>query len=159
MALIELSNISSVVPRGHLLFGLDVGETGIGIAVSDLTWTIATPVTVIKRLKAGRDREQLRELIAERQVGGLIVGLPIEMSGREGSRCQSVRAFVRNIDPILNLPVAFWDERLSTVAVERVLTCDANLSRAKRSKVVDRAAATWILQGALDRLSHQGARL
>jgi putative Holliday junction resolvase len=150
----SLAELRRRVPRGHRLLGLDVGTRTIGLAVSDVTWTVATPLATLARTRLAADAERLRALAAEREAGGLVVGLPVQMDGREGPRCQSVRQFVRNLQPLLPLPVAFWDERLSTAAVERVLIGEADLSRRRRAEVVDRAAAAWILQGALDALAH-----
>lgn len=151
---ISLAKLSRQVVPGTRLLGLDVGSRTIGVAISDATWTVATPLVTVKRTRMASDAERLRALAMERQVGGLVVGLPVQMDGREGPRCQSVRQFVRNLQPALALPVVFWDERLSTAAVERVLIGEADLSRQRRGQVVDRAAAAWILQGALDALVH-----
>jgi putative holliday junction resolvase len=152
----SLPELRREVPKNSRLMGLDVGSRTIGTAVSDVTWTVASPLGTLARTRLAQDVERLRALAAERDVGGLIVGLPVQMDGREGPRCQSVRQFVRNLQPALPLPVAFWDERLSTAAVERVLIGEADLSRRRRGQVVDRAAAAWILQGALDALAHAG---
>ena len=137
---------------GQRLMGLDVGEKTIGLAISDPTLTVATPLDTIRRGKFTADAERLKTLAAERNVGGLVVGLPIDMQGGEGRRCQSVRQFAANLLARLDLPLAFWDERLSTVAVTRAML-DADLSRARRAEVVDKAAAAYILQGLLDRLA------
>lgn len=151
---ISLAELSRQGAPGKRLFGFDVGSRTIGVAISDATWTVATPLVTVKRTRMASDAERLRALAMERQVGGLVVGLPVQMDGREGPRCQSVRQFVRNLQPALPLPVIFWDERLSTAAVERVLIGEADLGRQRRGQVVDRAAAAWILQGALDALAH-----
>src|SRR5215469_8146786 len=135
---------------GRRLMGLDVGEKTIGIAVSDTTFTIATPVETLRRKKFASDAERLAALVAERQVGGFVLGLPINMDGSEGPRCQSVRAFAGNLLKKLDLPLAFWDERLSTAAVTRTML-DADLSRERRAELVDKLAAAYILQGFLDR--------
>ena len=132
--------------------GLDLGEKTIGIAVSDPGQTIATPVETIKRTKFSRDAARLLELADGREIGGLVIGLPVNMDGSEGAKCQSVRQFAANLGELTALPIAFWDERLSTVAVTRTLL-EADASRAKRSQVVDKLAAAFILQGALDRLN------
>ncbi|WP_243735656.1 Holliday junction resolvase RuvX [Dongia mobilis] len=131
--------------------GLDLGEKTIGVAVGDPGHHIATPVTTIRRRKFAEDARDLLKLVDDRQVGGLVIGLPLNMDGSEGPRCQSVRQFANNIAKIRDLPVLFWDERLSTVAVTRDMLA-ADLSRAKRARVVDQSAAAFILQGALDRL-------
>ncbi len=140
------------VPGGRRLMGIDPGGKTWGLALSDVSWMLATPLTTLKRTRYGRDVERLADLVAEHGVGGLVLGLPVEMDGREGRRCQSVRDLAANLDRDLGLPIAFWDERLSTSAVERILIGEADLSRGKRAKVVDRAAAAYILQGVLDSL-------
>jgi putative Holliday junction resolvase len=132
--------------------GLDVGNKTIGIAISDGSLLIASPLKVINRAKFTRDAQELVALIEENNVGALCIGLPLEMSGQEGRQAQSVRTFVQNFKAILDIPVVFWDERLSTAAVERMMVENADLSRGKRAKVVDRAAAAYILQGLLDSL-------
>ncbi len=136
---------------GSRLLGLDVGAKTVGIAVSDSRLGLATPVETIIRKKLKDDVAALNRVIAGRDIGGLIVGLPMNMDGGEGPRCQSVRQFAANIAPFIDLPSAFWDERLSTVAVERTLI-DQDVSRQRRDAVIDAHAAAFILQGALDRL-------
>lgn len=138
------------------LIGLDLGTKTIGVAASDGLRMSATPLETIKRKKFAQDADRLRALCAERDVVGLVLGLPINMSGDEGPRAQSTRAFARNITAALSLPVLLWDERLSTAAVERTLI-EADASRARRQDVVDKLAAAYILQGALDRLGYLGA--
>ena len=138
---------------GACLLGLDVGTKTIGVAVSDTEFIIASPLTVVARTKFTNDATALISLIDDNEAGGLVVGLPVEMSGNEGRQAQSVRTFIDNLLAVRDLPIAFWDERLSTVAVERMMVETADLSRKKRAKVVDRAAAAYILQGALDSLS------
>lgn len=145
----DIATLCSNLPRHSRLFGLDLGEKTIGIAVSDPGLHVATPVMTIRRKKFTIDAQELLRLIEDRQVGGLVIGLPRNMDGSEGPRCQSVRQFASNLLKLKDLPVAFWDERLSTVAVTRDMI-EADLSRAKRAQAVDRAAATFILQGALD---------
>ncbi len=137
-------------PSGALL-GLDLGEKTIGVAVCDPARRVATPVETIARKKFTPDAERLAHLAAERGVVGLVVGLPLNMDGTEGPRAQSTRSFVRNLPRILALPVAFWDERLSTAAMERDLIA-LDMSRAKRAQLIDESAAAFILQGAIDRL-------
>jgi putative Holliday junction resolvase len=149
MILPDIAALCTALNRHQRLFGLDLGEKTIGIAVSDPGLQVATPVLTIRRKKFTLDAQELLRLIEERQVGGLVIGLPLNMDGSEGPRCQSVRQFASNLLKLKDLPVAFWDERLSTVAVTRDMI-DADLSRAKRAQAVDRAAATFILQGALD---------
>jgi putative Holliday junction resolvase len=137
---------------GQRLMGLDVGAKTIGIAFSDVRRVVATPRETIRRTKFTRDVETLRRLIEANDVGGLVIGLPINMDGSEGPRCQSVRQFAANLLAKIDIPVAFWDERLSTVAAERALI-EADVSRKRRAEVVDKMAAAYILQGALDRMA------
>ena len=143
---------AELAPKSRLL-GLDMGARTIGLALSDVTRTVATPMDVIRRKKLANDLDILRRLVAEHDVGGLVVGLPIAMDGREGSRAQSVRRFARDLAPVLEVPIAFWDERLSTAAVERLLIEDVDMTRKRRRQVVDKMAAAYILQGALDAMS------
>ncbi|WP_166416095.1 Holliday junction resolvase RuvX [Cochlodiniinecator piscidefendens] len=137
------------------LAGLDLGTKTIGVAVSDTLRSIATPIETIKRKKFTLDAARLQEIIAERNLGGIILGLPRNMDGSEGARCQSTRAFARNLARLTDLPIGFWDERLSTVAAERALL-EADTSRKRRAEVIDHVAAGYILQGVLDRLRHLG---
>ena len=137
---------------GERLMGLDVGAKTIGIAFSDVRRVVATPRETIRRSKFTDDAETLRRLIETNDVGGLVIGLPINMDGSEGPRCQSVRQFAANLLAKIDIPVAFWDERLSTVAAERALI-EADVSRKRRAEVVDKMAAAYILQGALDRMA------
>jgi putative pre-16S rRNA nuclease len=137
-------------PEARLL-GLDVGTKTIGLALSDVTRSIATPYETLRRTKFTADAKTLAEIVAKEGVGGLIIGLPINFDGSEGPRAQSTRAFARNLAPHVAVPMSFWDERLSTAAVERHLI-EADASRKRRAEVIDRMAAAYILQGALDRL-------
>ncbi len=137
------------------LFGLDLGTKTIGIAVSDGGLYVASPMQTIRRAKFTRDAQELAELVRREGVFGLIVGLPLNMDGSEGPRAQATRAFVRNLATHLPIPVAYWDERLSTVAAERAML-EADMSRAKRAAHIDAAAAAFILQGALDRMRRLG---
>ena len=130
-----------------------LGEKTIGLALSDVGRSIATPLETIRRRKFTPDAERIRVIALQFQVGAVIMGLPLNMDGSEGPRVQATRAFVRNLKPLLGLPIVFWDERLSTAAVTRTLL-DADASRARRGQVVDKMAAAYILQGALDRLRH-----
>ncbi len=141
----------AAAPTGAVL-GLDPGTKTIGIAVSDERRTLATPLETIQRTKFGADAARLSEIVAERGITGLVVGMPVNMTGDAGPRAQAVRAFIRSLEDTLGLPVLSWDERLSTVAVERAMI-DADMTRAKRAAQVDRAAAAFILQGALDRFA------
>ena len=141
----------SAIPDTGKILGLDLGTKTIGVAVSDGMRYSATPLETIKRTKFTQDAERIQQLIAENQVVAIILGLPLNMDGTEGPRVQSTRAFARNLTPKVNLPIAFWDERLSTSAVTRMMI-EADLRRDRRAEVVDKLAASYILQGALDRL-------
>ncbi|MBL8668516.1 MAG: Holliday junction resolvase RuvX [Rhodospirillales bacterium] len=157
VSVLELAALARAVPRGTRLLGIDVGTRTLGLALSDATWTIATPVRTLARTRLAADLRTLSGLVGDLDAGGFIVGLPVQMDGREGPRCQSVRQFVRDLTRAIDLPAAFWDERLSTAAVERTLIGEADLGRKRRKHVVDRAAAAWILQGALDGLRNFAA--
>jgi len=150
MAIVDIRHLRKQVPMGRRFIGLDVGSKTIGLAVSDVTGMVATPVETIRRAKFRADVARLGQVIAENEVGGMVIGLPISMDGTEGPRCQSVRQFAENVLEFIDLPVAFWDERLSTAAVERFLVGEADMTRRRRAQVIDRAAAAYILQGALD---------
>ncbi len=145
----SLAELKARLATGERLLGLDVGSKTIGLALSDTTLTVASPMETIRRGKFAADAERLRRIIAEQGVGGLVVGLPINMDGSEGPRCQSVRQFAQNLLARVTLPLAFWDERLSTAAVTRTLL-EADMSRKRRAETVDKLAAAYILQGALD---------
>lgn len=155
MPLLTISELSAALPRHSRLMGLDLGTKTIGLALSDVLRSIATPFDTIRRTKFTKDVESLFAAMEKHEVGGLVLGLPVEMDGTEGARCQSTRAFVRNLLKLRDVPVALWDERLSTAAVTRTLL-EADASRARRAEVVDKMAAAYILQGALDALAHQG---
>ncbi len=146
-----LGELRDALKRGERLMGVDLGSKTIGLALSDLSLTVATPLETIRRAKFTADAKRLLDLAAEHGVGGLIVGLPLNMDGSEGPAVQSARAFVRNLEKLSPIPLAFWDERLSTAAVTRTLL-EADTSRARRAEVVDKMAAAYILQGALERL-------
>ena len=148
----SIAALKGALAPGQRLLGLDVGEKTIGLALSDTTVTVASPMETIRRGKFAADAERIGRIVAEQGVGGFVVGLPINMDGSEGPRCQSVRQFARNLLERLDIEIAFWDERLSTAAVERELIA-ANVTRARRARVIDQHAAAFILQGALDRLS------
>lgn len=141
------------VPEITPLMGLDLGTKTIGIAICDAFRTIATPRETIRRKKFGLDAARLEQLIDENNISGLVLGMPRNMDGSEGPRCQATRAFARNFTARRDIPLLFWDERLSTVAAERALL-EADTSRAKRALVIDHVAAGYILQGTLDRLAH-----
>ncbi len=133
------------------MLGLDVGTKTIGLALSDVTRSVATPYDTIRRGKFTADAKTIREVVEKNQVGALVIGLPLNLDGSEGPRAQSTRAFARNLAPHVEVPMVFWDERLSTAAVERHLI-EGDASRKRRAEVVDRMAAAYILQGALERL-------
>jgi putative holliday junction resolvase len=147
----DIENPLAAIPTSGRILGLDLGTKTIGIAVSDAMRYSATPLETIKRTKFTQDAERIIELVQQNQVVALVLGLPLNMDGSEGPRVQSTRAFARNLAPRLNLPIAFWDERLSTSAVTRMMI-EADLRRDRRAEVVDKLAASYILQGALDRL-------
>jgi putative pre-16S rRNA nuclease len=149
---VDLVELKALHGNGQRLLGVDLGTKTIGLAISDGRLTIAGPLHTIKRTSLGGDCRELGRAIAEHEIYGLVVGLPLNMDGSEGPRAQSTRAFVRNLRGRIDLPVAFWDERLSTVAAERVMI-EADLSRKKRAERIDAAAARIILQGALDRMA------
>lgn len=152
MAVVDILELPAALAKGETLAGLDLGEKTIGVAVSDVSLMIASPLELIRRVKFTADAEALLRLMDGRRAAGVVIGLPVNMDGTEGPRCQSTRAFTRNLLRLRDLPVAFWDERLSSAAVNRMLTREADASRARRAELVDKAAAAWILQGALDRL-------
>ncbi len=156
MAVVELTELPALLPRYSALIGLDLGEKTIGVAVSDVTRMVATPLELIRKTKFTAEANRLFALIDERQVGALVIGLPVNMDGTEGVRCQSNRAFGRNLLRLRDIPIAFWDERMSTMAVNRILIQEADVTRARRADLVDKMAAAWILQGALDRLRTVG---
>ena len=156
MPVLDLADLPAAVSARAPVAGLDIGEKTIGVAVSDLSRAIASPVLLIRRTKFTQDVEPLFALMDERGVGGLVIGLPVNMDGTEGPKCQSVRAFGRHLLRLRDVPIAFWDERLSSAAVNRMLIGEADVSRSRRADLVDKAAAAWILQGALDRLSGDG---
>jgi len=141
------------IPQHGALAGLDLGTVTIGVAISDVMHSVATPLETIKRKKFGVDAEKLLALTSHRLVTGLVLGLPRNMDGSEGPRCQATRAFARNLEKLTPLPITFWDERLSTVAAERALI-EADTSRKRRAEVIDHVAAGYILQGMLDRMAH-----
>jgi len=147
----SLTDLAAGLARGERLLGLDLGTKTIGLALSDVERRIATPLETVKRTKFTADAERLGAIVARFGVGGLLVGLPLNFDVSEGPRAQATRAFMRNLGARLPLPFAFWDERLSTAAVTRALL-EADASRARRAELVDKMAAAYILQGALDRL-------
>lgn len=151
-----IEDFAAALPANRAIAGLDLGDKTIGVAISDLRRSVATPVSVIRREKFTLDAAQLLALLSERKAQGIVLGLPLNMDGSEGPRVQSTRAFARNLERLTDLPISFWDERLSTVAAERALL-EADTSRKRRKEVIDQVAAGYILQGVLDRLAHLGA--
>jgi len=152
MPVLTLSDAALMLPPRGALIGLDLGTKTIGVAASDPDRRVAAAVETIARKKFSLDADRIMELARERRAAGFVLGLPLNMDGTEGPRAQATRAFARNLAQHTELPIALWDERLSTAAVERTLI-DINVSRAKRKRVIDQHAAVFILQGALDRLA------
>ncbi len=151
----DIESFAAAIPRMGAVAGLDLGTKTIGVALSDALRSVASPLRTIRRTKFTQDAEALLKVIADRDLKGLILGLPLNMDGSEGPRCQSTRAFARNLEKLTELPITFWDERLSTVAAERAML-EADMSRKRRAEVIDHVAAGFILQGALDRLGYLG---
>ena len=147
----DIADFKAALRPGAALLGLDLGTKTIGVAVSDRLLSTATPFETIKRSKFTNDANRLLEIMATREAGEIVLGLPRNMDGTEGPRCQSTRAFARNFDAAYHMPITFWDERLSTVAAEKALL-EADTTRKRRAEVIDHVAAGYILQGALDRL-------
>ncbi|CAN7431928.1 Holliday junction resolvase RuvX [Pararhizobium sp. LjRoot235] len=152
MAVLTIDELASTLLPGQAIGGLDLGTKTIGISVSDLGRRFATPREVIKRVKFGIDAKALLAMAAKEKIAAFVIGLPINMDGSEGPRAQATMAFVRNMAQKTDIPFIYWDERLSTVAAERVLI-EMDVSRKKRADRIDSAAASFILQGALDRLT------
>ena len=149
MTVRKLIDFVELLPPNRRVVGLDIGEKTVGVALSDLSRTVATPMETLTVRKFSKTATQILDICVEHEVAALIIGLPINMDGTEGPRCQSVRQFARNLEAHFDMEMAFWDERLSTVAVTKTML-EADLSREKRSKNVDKLAASYILQGALD---------
>ena len=149
---VEVHDLPPLLARNAQLVGLDLGDKTIGVAVSDFSRRIASPLSTVRRRKFGADVAALLKLLEGREIGAFILGLPVNMNGEEGPRAQSSRAFARNLSRLVETPIALWDERLSTVAAERALL-EADASRRRRAEVIDNVAAAYILQGALDRLA------
>ena len=152
----DIADFSAGLPPVGAIAGLDLGTKTIGVAVSDGLRQVASPLTVIRRQKFTLDAAEVLAVVRDRSLMGLVLGLPRNMDGSEGPRAQSTRAFARNLSNLTDLPIGFWDERLSTVAAERALL-EADTSRKRRAEVIDQVAAGYILQGALDRLRHLAA--
>ena len=151
--ILPLVEAAAHLPARGALIGLDLGTKTIGVASSDPDRRLATAVETLARKNFTADAARLLALATERRAAGFVLGLPVSMDGSEGPRAQSTRAFARNLARLTELPIAFWDERLSTAAAERELIA-ADLTRARRARVIDQHAAVLILQGALDRLAH-----
>jgi putative Holliday junction resolvase len=149
MPVLPAAELKAQLGRDQRLLGLDLGSKTIGLALSDVSRTVATPLLTIARTKFTKDAKELFDIVDSKDVAGLVLGLPVSMDGTEGPRCQSVRQFATNLLALRDLPIAFWDERLSTAAVTRTLL-EADTSRKRRAEVVDKMAAAYILQGALD---------
>jgi putative Holliday junction resolvase len=157
MPVLMLNDAAALLPERGALIGLDLGSKTIGVAVSDPDRRVAAPVETIARKRFALDARRILELAAERRAAGVVLGLPINMDGSEGPRAQSTRAFARNLAKLTEMPIALWDERLSTAAVERALIA-TDMSRDRRKAVIDQHAASYILQGALDRLLNPAPR-
>jgi putative pre-16S rRNA nuclease len=149
--LVPIEDLPPLLAREARLLGLDVGTKTIGMALSDVTRSVATPYHTVRRTKFTEDVTAIVAAIEEHDVGAVVIGLPLNFDGSEGPRAQSMRAFARNLAARIAVPILFWDERLSTAAVERHLIA-VDATRKLRAKVIDRMAAAYILQGALDRL-------
>ncbi len=150
MAICKPSELKANLTRNQTILGLDLGTKTIGLALSDTTYIIASPLSTIARRKFSQDAAELEAVIAKYNVGALVFGLTVQMDGTEGPRSQSTRSFAAEMLKRSDIPIAFWDERLSTAAVERMLTDEADMSRKRRAEVVDKTAAAYILQGALE---------
>ncbi len=152
MPVVAIEELRAVLPKGRAVLALDLGERNIGVALSDVTRTVASPLATLRKAKFTTNATELAELCTANAVGGIVIGLPVNMDGTEGPKAQSARQFAANLAGRVDLPVALWDERLSTVAVTRAMI-DADTSRRRRAELVDRLAAAYILQGALDFLA------
>ncbi len=150
-------NIQSLIdslPKGKRLLGLDIGDKTFGLAISDPMFMIASPLkTLVRGRKLAPTVAEMRAFVTTEEIGGLLAGLPVSMDGSEGPRCQATRDLTNEFSTQLGLPAAFWDERLSTAAIERILISEADMNRKRRKEVVDKMAASYILQGALDSIT------
>lgn len=155
MAVLELADFANTIKQHDRLLGIDLGTKTIGLAISDVMRMVASPVETLVKGKFSKDVLKIKALIDKEEVGGIVLGLPVEMDGTQGKRAQATKAFASNLSREIDLPILLWDERLSTVAVERVLIGEADMTRKRRAEVVDRAAAAFILQGVLEALEHQ----
>ncbi len=153
----SVEDFVAALPPNRAVAGLDLGDKTIGVALSDLRRQVATPIEVIRREKFTLDAAKLLALLSARGAAGIVLGLPLNMDGTVGPRVQATQAFARNLEKLTDLPICYWDERLSTVAAERALL-EADTSRKRRKEVIDQVAAGYILQGALDRMAHLGSR-
>ena len=153
----EIQDLKTAIEPNSRLLGLDLGSKTIGVAVSDPALMLASPITTVNRTKFTKDAIELENMVQEFNIGGIILGLPLNMNGTEGPRCQSTRQFAENLrtERDWTMPIALWDERLSTSAVEKFLIGDVDMNRKRRAEVVDKMAAGFILQGALDYISRQ----
>jgi putative Holliday junction resolvase len=151
MSVVGIVELKAALAQGQRLIGLDLGEKTIGLALSDTLLTVATPLETLKRSKFTVHAARLKDIVAKHGVGGVVIGLPLNMDGSEGPSAQSAHAFARNLAGATEIPIVMWDERLSTAAVTRTLL-DADASRRRRDEVVDKMAAAYILQGVLERL-------
>ena len=152
MPILDILALPAALPAYAPVVGLDPGEKTIGVAVSDVTRTVASPLETIEKVQFTKDAARLFQLMESRGAVGIVIGLPMNMDGTEGARAQSNRALARNLLRLKDIPIAFWDERLSTAAVTRVLIEEHDVNRKRRAEVIDKMAAAWILQGALERL-------
>lgn len=150
MAIVALSTLKAGLRGETRLLGIDLGAKTIGLALSDVSRMVATPYRTLDRNKFSRNARELETVIDEQDVGGVVLGWPVEMDGGEGSRCRATRRFAENLIARRDIPIAFWDERLSTAAVERLLVVEVDMTRKRRKEVIDKTAAAYILQGALD---------
>ena len=150
MSILSTTEFKQSVNQGQRIMGLDLGTKTIGVALSDVSHMIASPLETVRRKKFRDDSARLQNITEEHEVGGILLGLPVSMDGTEGPRCQSTRAFADNMLGVLDIPVTFWDERLSTSAVERMLVNDVDMTRKRRGEVIEKLAAVYILQGFLD---------
>lgn len=155
MPIHPLADLPPLLARGSCLLGLDYGSKHIGVAISDPGLCVASPLCTIERTTFARVLDKIRQIMAARTIGGFVIGLPLQLDGSTGPAAQAARTFARNLDQALGLPLALWDERFSTAVIQRDLTERADLSRAKRAAIVDKLAASYILQGALDYLRNR----
>lgn len=144
------TELKQALNQNSSIAGLDLGDKTIGIAISDISLIIASPYKTIKRQSFDKDISTLKQIIKEKEVGGIVIGLPIQMNGLEGNRAEKTRKFIEKLLAKVSIPVLFWDERFSSVAMEKILITEADMSRKKRKQVIDKTAAAFFLQGVLD---------